>query len=161
GNLISGNNNGIALGGGSSSALVVGNQIGTDVGGAPLGNLLNGIIIQGATNNAIGFDLGTPNTIAFNGDGVFISSGDATLFNTTIFGNLVGVGVSGIGVLSAQDNTFIDSGGVAPNGIDFEVNLAAQPGPVNATVLQVSGSDQVTLSSPSPINTSPILVDNI
>src|SRR5262249_46747256 len=63
-------------------------------------------------------------------------------------------------VLSSQStNTF--AGGGALNASDFAVDLSAIAAPVTATVQHGNGPGQVTLSSPVPINSAPIQLDNI
>ena len=77
GNLISGNQtNGVQIEGNATENTVIGNQIGVDSAGGPLGNGGEGVAILGGNNTQIGGNLaGTPNLIAYNANnGVYISS---------------------------------------------------------------------------------------
>jgi hypothetical protein len=161
GNVISGNRNGIALLGNSSGSIVVGNKIGTNlVGDAAIGNLFNGVLVL-STENAIGNNLGGGNAIAFNNArGVFVANGNASVVGNSIFGNSIGLAVTGLGVLNAQtSNTFANA--VSPNTFDFEVDLTAFSASIGAVLNRVAGTNQVTLSAGAPINTSPISLEAI
>jgi hypothetical protein len=78
-NVISGNDgDGVRIrDAGADGNRVLGNFIGTDPGGADLGNGLSGVSIEGGDENRIGDDADPGNTIAHNGDdGVTVESGD-------------------------------------------------------------------------------------
>ncbi|MBI4660225.1 MAG: right-handed parallel beta-helix repeat-containing protein [Verrucomicrobia bacterium] len=103
GNVISGNSgHGIWLAS-NASAIIQGNYIGTDISGrTELGNLKNGIYINGGNNSTIGGATpGTSNTIAFNAEaGVFVKAGKGNaLRGNSIFSNKgLGVDLGGVGV---------------------------------------------------------------
>src|SRR5262249_29869974 len=102
GNVISGNHRyGLYLGLLSSGTTAQGNYIGTAVSGAmPLGNVLDGVYIAGATGNLIGgTSSGAGNVISGNGgDGIDIVGSPAT--GNTIQGNFIGVDFTGTSPLS-------------------------------------------------------------
>jgi Calx-beta domain-containing protein/carboxypeptidase family protein/beta-propeller repeat-containing protein len=118
GNVISGHQIGIQVGGFTSNFpagnLIQGNLIGLNaLGNAPLPNTFQGIILNGATNNTVGgVAPGTGNTIAFNGaQGVFVTSGA----NNSIRGNSIfsngGLGIDlGTAGVTANDATDVDTG---------------------------------------------------
>ncbi|MCY7388859.1 MAG: hypothetical protein LH481_12485 [Burkholderiales bacterium] len=91
-NIISGNRSlGILLGFNgpqSSSTLIAGNFIGTDVSGLlPLGNGTNGVQI-GSSSSSVGSATATPNVIAFNGtQGVATRNTGGRVINNRIFRN--------------------------------------------------------------------------
>jgi hypothetical protein len=104
GNLVSGNGKAgvrvgddeitTVLGIPTSANVVLGNHIGTDMGGTePLGNVQAGVRLDtGAAQNTVGGTAaGSGNVIAFNGKGVVvagsISTGDSVLGNSIIYGN--------------------------------------------------------------------------
>jgi uncharacterized repeat protein (TIGR01451 family) len=96
GNLISGNGrHGVEMGTGTSGTLVQGNLIGTTAdGGHALGNLRDGLCLDGATGNTIGgTDPGSGNVISANsGNGVeTLHSGTGNL----LAGNYIGTDRSG------------------------------------------------------------------
>lgn len=95
GNTISGNSMfGIQINGASATGnLIMGNLVGMDtLGTAALPNVLGGVVIQNASNNAIGSaDAGAGNIISGNtGDGVHILGAGETTENNTIKGNIIG-----------------------------------------------------------------------
>lgn len=100
GNTISANGNvGVRIAGvGASGNLVLNNRIGTDVTGTrALGNVLDGVFINGAPRNVIGAP-GLGNVISANGhSGVNLASAAAT--GNLIQGNLIGTGAGGAGNL--------------------------------------------------------------
>src|SRR5207302_8959567 len=126
-NVISGNLNGVVIGGGSSGNTVAGNYIGTDVNGAnaiPNGN--NGIGIGQASNNMIGgMTAAARNVISGNGvQGIAITSSSQNV----VEGNFIGTDATGTKALgnllggiilngSAHDNTIGGSSVAARNVI--------------------------------------------
>jgi hypothetical protein len=99
GNLISGSDNdGVFIDASSSGNQLVGNMIGTDVTGDKfLGNIGNGVEIQGS-NNTVGGTAGDGNLISGNGnDGVLIGSG-AT--GNQVLGNRIGTNTGGTAALA-------------------------------------------------------------
>jgi hypothetical protein len=128
GNLVSGNyGNGIAVYG--SNNLVEGNLIGTDITGkVGLGNLDDGVLIQGGSNNTIGGTVaGSGNVIANNsyGQGVAIvgsapppltvGSQSAGTGQLSISGDAFNVGFT----LSTFASGFTKSGTIGPLGMAF------------------------------------------
>ena len=104
-NVISGNENGIALSGAQDVQHNVfkGNLIGTDkTGTVNLGNLFYGMSLGGAIGNVIGgTGAGEGNVIAFNGwDGIYVTNGSKQdqITQNTIFGN-------GHGGIDSQDSS--------------------------------------------------------
>ncbi len=97
-NVISGNTgNGITLGVMVTGTMIVGNWIGTMVGGADaLGNTENGIYLDWATNNTIGGDSPAErNVISGNGNcGIYLDEGETT--DNVISGNYIGIDVLGM-----------------------------------------------------------------
>ncbi len=112
-NLISGNSfSGISLS--STGNTVIGNKIGTDISGvADLGNASNGISITSSNNQIGGTGFGEPNTIAFNSNGIVISSNSATgniIRTNSIFSNDgMGIDLAGNGI-TANDTDDPDTG---------------------------------------------------
>ncbi len=106
GNIISGNETGLRIGGGTAIA-VLGNRIGTDASGAlPLGNAIGIHVLAAADVTIGGTAAGEANVIAFNGD-----SGGVAIRDTTVGARIRGN--------SIHDNTGL--------GIDlWELNV---PGP--------------------------------
>ncbi len=106
-NIVSGNGaNGVyLLGSGTSSTLLQGNYIGTDVNGtADLGNFLSGVQIDNgaATNTIGGTTAGARNIISGNNRfGITIQGTAAT--GNTVAGNLIGTNAAGTGAIG---NTF-------------------------------------------------------
>ena len=95
GNLISGNDgNGVDItNAGTSGNLVAGNRIGTDANGnKPLGNTLDGILLNAASSNSI-----TGNVVSGNGIGQDAAGIDllANSSDNTIAGNMIGTDASG------------------------------------------------------------------
>jgi parallel beta-helix repeat protein len=109
-NVISGNVVvGVQIGGaGATGNVVQGNFLGTDKNGtAPLGNLLDGVFLDGAANNLIGgVDPTRGNVIAANGAvGVRISGSTAT--GNVVQDNLIGTDSGGAAALgNANDGVF-------------------------------------------------------
>jgi hypothetical protein len=103
-NLISGNTeSGIEINAGSTSNVIIGNYIGTNLTGtAALANLRDGVFIVNASGNTIGGTTGITtggactgacNLISGNGISGITINGSAT--GNTILGNFIGTGVSG------------------------------------------------------------------
>jgi CSLREA domain-containing protein len=96
-NLVSGNNSGIYILGGSAAGNVVeGNYIGTDITGTvDLGNAGNGVNIHGGVDNTIGGATeGAHNLISGNNsDGVHIFGSGAT--GNVVEGNFIGTDITG------------------------------------------------------------------
>jgi parallel beta-helix repeat protein len=103
-NLISGNQGaGVNLVSGSNNNTVQGNLIGTDATGTlPLGNLGEGVSVDGSTGDLIGGTAaGTGNVISANmGAGVDISGGGN---GNTVQGNDIGTQSGGVGALGNHD----------------------------------------------------------
>ncbi|MEX1001377.1 MAG: gliding motility-associated C-terminal domain-containing protein [Crocinitomicaceae bacterium] len=124
GNIISSNsNNGIYVANNSLNTSIWGNIIGADTtGNLPLGNGLNGILVENSDNTTIGGALEFRNVIADH-----TTVGSAGIFcdfngNTTILGNKIGTNVDG----------------TAPLG--------------NETGIKVSGTQDVTIGAPAEEN---------
>jgi hypothetical protein len=122
-NVISGNGTGISIvGAGASGNWVLSNLIGTSPGGdAPLGNRLDGIVIDGASGNTIGgTQPGQGNILSANGaHGLLIVHAGAS--GTRVMGNAIGTNLSGTAALgNVLDGIFIADapantiGGAAP-----------------------------------------------
>ncbi len=98
-NVIAGNDGaGILVSGSNAAANVVqGNFIGTDPSGTlALGNAVDGVSIQGASNNTVGGTaVGARNVIAFNGrDGIRVDTGTGnTILRNVISGHDNGLGI--------------------------------------------------------------------
>ena len=95
-NVVSANQgNGIVLNNRASGNRLVGNVVGlTPDGSAPLGNRLDGVLVDGAPDNAIGGGSGAGNRISGNGGhGIEARKGSAGL---TIQGNWIGVDPTGM-----------------------------------------------------------------
>ncbi len=110
GNVISGGNDtGIYLSN-TSSNTVQGNLIGVTVAGASaLGNINNGVVIDGGGGNLIGgTNAGARNVISGNGQsGVYLYGSSAT--ENWVQGNYIGVGISGSNVVrNASDGITIN-----------------------------------------------------
>lgn len=98
-NVISGNAQGVAMGGGGPNNVISGNYIGLGVTGAPLGNTLAGISAFGASNFQIGGTAADQrNVISANtGDGIHIYSNcqvGQSIISTT-YNNYIGTNTSG------------------------------------------------------------------
>ncbi|MBT6642042.1 MAG: right-handed parallel beta-helix repeat-containing protein [Planctomycetaceae bacterium] len=129
GNLISGNTgNGILISEGATGTTLSGNYVGTTASGTePLGNSLDGVAIENATNTSL---LGTTfqqspfvfyNVLAGNsGNGLRITDSS----NTTVQANFMGVGADNEtivangenGLLASGSSSTIQAGGVIPMG---------------------------------------------
>jgi titin len=113
-NIISGNAGpGVLLFRSSSANVLQGNYIGTDVtGSAALGNGLQGISIEGASNNTIGGTIpGAGNVISGNqADGIFLTfhSGDHPMGNL-VQGNVIGTDFTGTKALNNLNGINISS----------------------------------------------------
>jgi parallel beta-helix repeat protein len=122
GNVISGNNNGIAINDeGTTGNVVRGNLIGTDKdgGGPGVGNTMRGVTFDaGCTGNRVGGTAaGDGNTIAYNGsEGVWINPtvSGITILGNSIFSNTgMGIDQSGNGFPELNDTGDLDAGGNA------------------------------------------------
>jgi parallel beta-helix repeat protein len=122
GNTISANGNvGVRIAGaGASGNRVLNNRIGTAVSGTrPLGNVLDGVFLNGAPNNMVGAP-GLGNVISSNGrSGIDIAYAGAR--GNLIQGNVIGTGPGGVGSLGNawfgvifQDATGNTVGGTQP-----------------------------------------------
>ncbi len=138
-NLISGNNIGVALQGGSGNT-IEGNLIGTNTAGGRLGNANGVYVYSSAVNNTTGgTSAGQANLIAFNANqGVFVGS-DAT--DTTTVGNTI------------RSNSIHDNGvgGIFLNGVGANDHCDADGGPNNfqnfpvlATATLAGGNTQIS-----------------
>lgn len=147
-NLISGNSqySVVIQQSGTSSNVIEGNDIGTDVsGGAALPNAIGVIIINGATNNTIGGTAaGAGNTNAFNGrttstSGVVIggAASDTTTVNNAVLGNAIYDNGGAAGIDLALDGVTPNSANprAFPNdGQNFPVLTAAYGSTVTGTL---------------------------
>ncbi len=128
-NLLSGNfDDGIDIRDGSQGNQVIGNYIGTKLGGRSiLGNLADGVYIQEASYNLIGSTVtGDANVLSGNGyNGVFLY-GDS--HHNSIAGNFIGTNSKGDHLGNSTVVTFAD-------GI-FLGQLGASVGPSNNTIQQ-------------------------
>ena len=113
-NVVSGNDaDGIAIVSGASGNLVLGNYIGTGVGGAAaLGNSDDGVQIHGASGNTIGGVVaGSGNVISGNGDdGIELFSSTTT--GNTIQGNLIGTNAAGTAPVGNGSDGIVIQGGL-------------------------------------------------
>jgi titin len=126
--VISGNTDGGVLitGAGTSTNLVEGNYVGTDVAGTgAVGNDGGVFILSGATGNTIGGTTAAArNVISGNGTGVLILDNSST--NNKVLGNFVGTNAGGTGALgntvfgigTDADRTTIQGNVVSGNGGD-------------------------------------------
>ena len=137
GNLISGNTvRGIYMvGSGATGNIVQGNKIGTDATGyLPLGNIWEGIYMQGASSNTIGGAIaGAGNVIGANTSwGIHLASSSPW---NVIQGNKIGTAIDGISPLSqnfhgidceaGSCNTRIGGDGLAANRIAYAAGIYA------------------------------------
>jgi len=155
-NIISGNgDHGIRLlGAATTNTIIRGNYIGTDVTGTQdLGNLDNGVFLDGASDNVIGgTTAGAGNVISGNGTGGVVISGpvNGAASSNRIEGNFIGTNAAGTGTLpnsgdgvtitGAPDNVI---GGMAPgarNLISGNGSNGVQILGVAATGNQVQGN---------------------
>lgn len=147
GNVISGNVGiGIEIAGATTSGTqIVGNLIGVSVGQTPLGNGSDGLFVNAATQNQIGF-VGAGNVIANNnGAAINVSVGSGTTISgNSIFSNTgIGIDLGGNGV-TANDAGDADAG---PNNLlNFPV-LTTYNGGASPTVSgSYSGLPNTTLA---------------
>ncbi len=110
-NVISGNDqNGVLLSSyGTTGTQLIGNLIGTAIDGTTaLGNGLNGVLIDGASDTTIGGTVsGAPNTIAFNkAAGVSVNAGNSnTIRSNPIFSNTgLGIDLGATGITPNDPN---------------------------------------------------------
>ncbi len=98
-NVISGNNQGVYIGSGTSGNVVLGNLIGTDIHGtAKLGNANAGVDLVGATANTIGGAAsGAANVVSGNKYGVYFANTGTS--GNVVLGNFIGTDVHGTAVL--------------------------------------------------------------
>jgi hypothetical protein len=99
GNLISGNRDyGVEIWGNNDGNLIQGNYIGTDVTGTQaVGNILNGVYLEGTSNNLIGgTEAGAGNLISGNGwNGILLTVFSGADGSNVVQGNLIGTDVRG------------------------------------------------------------------
>ncbi|HYW70374.1 MAG TPA: SdrD B-like domain-containing protein, partial [Pyrinomonadaceae bacterium] len=152
GNLISGNGIGVLVANASGN-FFQGNLVGTKADGtSPLGNLDDGFVVNGASNNTIGgAGAGAGNTIAFNGKaGVFLTSnasvpvGDSILANSIFSNSGLGVDLSPNGSRGVTPNDPGDAD-TGPNNLQNfpQLSFANQ----NSSGLNVAGSLNSTPST--------------
>ena len=113
GNVISANADGVTLGTGTTTTVVQGNRIGTDLGGTKaLGNTFFGVFLSDAPGNTIGgTTAGARNLISGNGTGVRISGNAAS--GNFVEGNYIGTNLTGTRkVGNVNEGIFLDN---APN----------------------------------------------
>jgi CSLREA domain-containing protein len=116
GNVVSGNNLGIGVGGGATEVVIQGNRIGTDVSGTrALPNVGNGILVStvGVGSTIGGTNPGESNTIAYNcGQGIAFGGADHwPILGNAIFGNGgLGISLSGNGAPVPNDVGDADTG---------------------------------------------------
>jgi CSLREA domain-containing protein len=93
GNVVSGNSTGVRLDSAASGSVVQGNKLGTNAAGtAAVGNLNNGLLIAGSSNNTVGGTSASQRNIASgNNFGIAFSGGSGS----TIRGNHIGTDVTG------------------------------------------------------------------
>jgi len=115
-NLVSGNaGNGILLVNGAAASLVRSNLVGVSASGiAPIGNMLDGILVSGANNNTIGSQggiSGNPwdrNVVAGNGaNGIRLRSGAS---GNRVYGNWVGIDSTGSPLANQKDGVQLNDG---------------------------------------------------
>jgi titin len=139
GNLISGNGDeGVRIAGaGSTGNVVLGNIIGTRVGGtAGLGNAAGVAIVDGANDNQIGGPgAGEGNLISGNSTGIRIT-GAGTASNT-VHGNLIGTDLSGTAPIPNLDPLIIGGGA--------QYNLVGGLAPGEANVISANSYHGVYL----------------
>jgi CSLREA domain-containing protein len=117
-NTISSNNNGVYIvGPGATGNLVQGNFIGTATDGVtPLGNAVDGVVIDNAPLNTIGGTApGAGNVISGNNRGVRITG--AASMNNLVQGNFIGTDLSGKVVINNQIDGVLVTAGAANNSI--------------------------------------------
>ena len=118
-NVISGNNRGVLLWGGTGGNLVHGNYIGTNKAG--IGAVPNtfGVSLEGASTNIIGGTTAAArNVISGNtGAGILIDGTTAYVTDTSIIGNYVGVNAAGSGPLPNGVGIRLESNGATFNTI--------------------------------------------
>jgi len=150
-NLISGNQNGVAIYG-SGNNKVLGNLIGTKFDGTSLlGNSADGVRIFESPNNTIGGSVSARNIIAFNGfDGVRILGSQATR-NRVLSNSIYSNGDLGIN-LDQQDYVTPNDNGPPPDADAGANNL--QNFPVISEVLTSNASTTVRGSLKSTPNRS-------
>jgi len=143
GNVISGNVDGIDIANSSTGNLIRGNFIGTKADGvSPLGNATSGVaFFTGSSNNTVGgVAASAGNRIAFNTRGVVVDSGtgNAILANSIFSNSGVGIDLTPVAGVTANDNCDTDTG---PN------NLQNFPVLTSATAVAVNTTIQGTLNS--------------
>ncbi len=100
-NTVGFNRSGVAVSGaGSSEAEITGNYIGTNAGGAPLGNVGNGVDIGGAPSPVI-----VENTIGFNTVGIVLFGAGTS--EAEVSGNFVGTNADGANLGNASSGIAI------------------------------------------------------
>ncbi|MBD1927824.1 DUF4347 domain-containing protein [Trichocoleus sp. FACHB-90] len=147
GNVISGNNsNGIWITGNTATGnQVQGNYIGTKAdGSSALGNTIRGVWLTDGNNNTIGGTAaGTGNAIAFNGQGVLVSSGTGNaILGNSIFSN-TSLGID-LGTTGVTPNDVADGDAGANNLQNFPLLTSAVLNGVNTTVTGTFNSNPNT-----------------
>ena len=144
GNLISGNNTGIFLGGGAVGSIVKGNRIGTDASGTrPVSNHGDGIFLQTQSAGSIigGQDPGDGNTIAFNcGQGIGMDAGFGfvgwAMLGNSVFSN-AGLGISLFDVVNPIPN---DDGDADTGSNNLQNHPVITAAPVAAGMVDLAGT---------------------
>ncbi|MGO9469386.1 MAG: beta strand repeat-containing protein, partial [Isosphaeraceae bacterium] len=144
GNLISGNWSGVLVSGpAAGGTLIAGNMIGTDETGTyVLGNALDGVEIDGASDNTIGGTVtAARNVISGNNIGVLITAATAT--SNLVEGNYIGTDVTGLLVLGNENE------GVRIEGAPANTIGGTSPAATNV----ISGNGWgVTITDPTAID---------
>ncbi len=141
GNLISGNHEGIDVGG--TDTVVEGNLVGTDITGTlPLGNAGDGVDVDGPGDSIGGTTPGSGNVISANGQfGIYIAGG-----GVSVDGNMIGTDLSGTLPL-----------GNASDGINIQTenNQIGGPMPGAGNVIAANGGNGVSIVVPVLNDTGP------
>jgi hypothetical protein len=138
-NLISGNNTGVSLE--SSTNILQGNYIGTDVTGQiALGNSA-GIWIGSSNNQIGGTSQGAGNVISGNSQGIYLRSDGENAKDNLIQGNLIGTAADGISPLgNTAFGIYIQQGYGGANGVPLN-NLIGGSVAGAGNVIAFNGSD--------------------
>jgi hypothetical protein len=114
-NVVSGNDYGLSLAGGSSGTTVLGNYVGTDAGGTlPLGNGTGILVVNSGTTDTVigGVGAGEGNLIAFNQTGIWDLGTRTTMRGNSIRDNAdlgIDVGTAGPSPNDPTDNDGIQN----------------------------------------------------
>ena len=112
-NVIAGNNaNGISLQSGANNNTIQGNAIGVNAAGTiDLGNVANGIHVNGVSGTVIGGTSAAARNIVSGNNGGGIRLSQATTTNTSVQGNYVGVGATGtLAIGNSSDGITVETG---------------------------------------------------